>query len=215
MVNSQLSRKLLYLLGAAVVCLVLYLLVLTFSRSGETKVEINVIPEDSLIYINGKQITETVTYLKPGEYEFSAKKDGFKEDKQKITIEDEDTVVELIPAPDSQEAFDFLENNPELQRQREVIGGKRANLAGSELEEETPLIALLPTDQLDRINGLFSLDYGPSPVRENGVFIEVSSLSPKGRANAAKWIRERGTDPTDLEIRYVDFENPLAEREEH
>ena len=58
--------------------------------------------------------------------------------------------------------------------------------------------------------GPFSLDYGTNPHVKNKVFIEVSDSSPEGRVNALHWIRSHGFDPTDLDIRFDDFSNPLV-----
>ena len=186
---------------------VLYSLGTMVLRGGETKVVITVIPGDATVFIDGKQSKDGTHYMKPGEYTFSAKKDGFKEDTLKVNVEDQEVEVGLIPSADSEEAEALFSQNEDLQAQREAIGAKRASKSGLSREDVTPLIALLPVTE---INGPFTLDYGPSETRDNGVFIEVSDSSPGGRKNAQKWMKERGMDPTDLEIRYTDFVNPLA-----
>ena len=65
------------------------------------------------------------------------------------------------------------------------------------------------------VTGPFTIDYGPSTTRKDGVFLLISDSSPRGRVNAFKWIRQQGYDPTDFEIVYTNVANPLAKEPEN
>lgn len=200
-------KRILIIFGALSFLILVYGLTISVGRFGKTKVSITVVPEDSQILVD-EQPSEKIIYLSPGEHTFAAKHSGFKDDTFTKVIGSGNESVGLIPTPDSDEARAMFENDPDLQAQREAIGGLRANEKGMQIEEQTPLIRVLP---ITDINGPFSIDYGPSETRENGTFIEISDSSPESRVDALKWIRRQGEDPTNLEIRYSDFVNPLAE----
>jgi len=206
------NRQAIRLTVVIIVVFILFLIVnsiyTAISHSGKTKVTIEVLPT-SQIFVNGKKQAEgsnEVLYLKPGEYTFTAKSKGFRDDTQKVTITKDPANVALTPEAASDEAFELLKNDPELQAKREQLGGMRASNTAQALTQQTPLIANLPVTDL---YGPYKIDYGPSSDRSNGVFIEISDSSPEGRDKALKWIRQQGQDPTDLEIRYIDFNNPL------
>ncbi len=195
-----------------ILILIIYNFILVISRVGEERVRITVVPKDAQVSLNGQPEKKRTLYLKSGDYTFSAHKDGFKEDVQKISIKGKSIEVNLIPSPDSQAAFDFLKDNPEIQQQREAIGAIRAKEKGEKLEAVNPIIALLPYSQQ---TPPFTIDFGASKDRENDTFLVISDSSPNGRTEALRWIRQQGVDPTDLEIIFSDYVNPLAQKEEH
>lgn len=210
MLRESSTRKIPYLIGALLALVVFYWIILSITRQGETRVTITVVPNDSKIFINNQPAKPGTAYLKPGEYTLKASRSGFKDDVQTIKVGDKPVDTGLIPRPDSDSARKFLEDNPTIQAQREAIGGQRANQKGQQIESKSPIITLLPfTD----IAGPFSIDYGPSPDRKDGVFLIVSDSSPEGRTNALRWIKQQGYDPTELEIRFYDFNSPLTPSE--
>jgi hypothetical protein len=198
------------ILGLLIAAVLLYQIFGLASRSGENRVTIEVIPGDAKVEINDTEASAGDNYLSPGKYVIKASSPGFKSDEQTIEVKKSDPPVEvgLIPEPVSAEARKYIEENPDIQRNRERIGGTNARRQGEETENRNPIIAQLP--RIDII-GPYTIDYGPSATREYGIFLEISNSSPDGRKNALKWIREQGQDPTDLEIIYSDFINPLAQ----
>jgi flagellar basal body-associated protein FliL len=76
-----------------------------------------------------------------------------------------------------------------------------------ESEEGGPSSKALHTLPITDINGPFTLEY---LYTKNDVdYLKVSDSSPQGRMNALHWIRENGLDPTDLNVQFEDFTNPL------
>lgn len=185
-----------------------YSVMLSVSRAGEVKVSVSVIPEEAIISINEKPYSKGDVYLKPGEYTFSASAEGWKTDTQTLEINQGGAVVNLLPDPESENAKQWLKDNPEIQAERESMGAQRAKQKGVALEAKNPLVALLPVSDL---YGPFNIDYGPSETEKGSIFLIVSYSTPAGRLNALKWIRQQGQDPTDLEIRFIDFNNPLID----
>lgn len=190
--------------------LVTFLLTIAISRIGKTKVNIEIIPKDSSLYIDGKKSSPGDNYLKPGKHTFEAKKSGFTNDKVVLRVENESLEIGLIPEPKSEEAIDWLNKNPEIQLKREAIGAKMSSLLGGYVEDNTPIINDLPYTDVD---GPFTIDYGSTPNRLYGSFIEITDSTPLGREAAISWIKSQGYDPTDIDIRFDDFENPLLPRD--
>lgn len=186
--------------------ILIYVIFNTISRFGKEKVSIDVIPSDANLYIDGKKINSGDNYIKKGKYKFSVKKEGFKSVNQTITIPKGGVDVGFVPDPISNEAKKWLQDNPRIQRNRESIGGEMASLTGSYIEENTPIISNLP--YADAV-APFSINYGGSTSREYGVFIVIGNSVPQSRVEALQYIKQNGSNPTDLEIRYEDFKNPL------
>lgn len=205
--NDQRKKRMLALGIGLLVVLFGFQAILFLSRIGEKKVKITVIPSTAEVFVDDREVGGSV-YLANGEYTFKARAEGYKDDEFKVSVGEGKNVVELIPSPESPEAIEFLDDNPAIQAKREAIGGRRSEQLGDKVKNETPILSKLPVTD---ISGPFSIDYGGSGDREYGSFLLVSDSSPKGRASALKWIKQQGVDPTDLEIKFADFYNPLTE----
>lgn len=197
----------LFLTGFLVVIFIAYNLILVMTRGGEIKVNINVLPDNAKVTINNKPHDKTVVYLSEGKYDFSASADGWKTDTQIINISKDNHQVYLLPDPESEDAKNWLEKNPKIQLKREELGGEKAAAQNQAFLSKNPLLQYLPYSQE---SPPFTIDYGPSPVRKNDIFLTVSGSSPNGRQAALDWIRQQGADPTDLDITFSGFVNPLS-----
>ncbi len=187
-----------------------FLLVVAISRIGKTRVSVELIPSDSQLYLDGKKSNPGDLYIKPGKHTFTAKKNGFIDDKVVLYIDNEPLKVGLVPDPKSEEAINWLAKNPEIQLKREGIGAQMSSLIGGYVTKNTPIINELPYTSVE---GPFTLDYGSSPYRLYGSFIVVSDSTPVGREAALAWIRKQGYDPTNFDIRFDDFSNPLLPKD--
>lgn len=171
-------------------------------KDGKTRIKIEVIPSDAKVYINNKEARSDVVHLKPGSYSFKATRKGFLDDYVTLSIGKQPETISLLPTPNSQYAYDWISDNPDIQLDREAIGGKMSQRVGQEVTKQNPIITLLPYSDL---MGPFSIDYGASKLRRNGILLDINNSSPQGRLNAMKWIRSQGYDVTDLEIVFSDY----------
>jgi hypothetical protein len=203
--NMNFRVKILAAMIVVVLLFIIYQACISVSRIGENRVVIDVVPTDSKITVNSKPVPADAVYLGPGNYTISGSKEGWKTDTQSIKMKKSSVSIFLIPVPESDQAK-ALASEPDIRRQREDIGSKLANSKGQQIENQNPLISDLPYTSLE---GPFSIDYGPSTTRTNGVVYVISNSSPDGRQNALRWIKEHGQDPTDLQIEYDGFVNPL------
>lgn len=184
-----------------------YNVFLFISRIGETKVVIEAAPKSSLIFINGEPGHAGANYLSEGEYTIQARMSGFTDAEEKIQVLDKPQVVYLLPEANTEKARQYLTDNPGDQTDRVVLWDKLAYKKGQTTRSKTPIIESLPYTS---VGEYFSIDFGPSDNPKIGTELIVSNSSPEGRANALKWIRQQGYDPTDYYIKFVDFNNPLG-----
>lgn len=203
------SRKIIWIIGLVVVAFIGYVLILTISRAGETKVTIRVAPETSQVFVDGKPTKSERVYLGKGEHKFKATLEGFSDDEVKINTKDTQEVI-LLPKPTSDSALNFLEDNPAIQSEREALGGQKNDQIGQEISENNPLLSKLPVHE---VSGPFSIDYSLAPSSDKKHTILISNSSPKGRANAVTWIKAQGYNPSELLVEFVDFNNPLTRKD--
>lgn len=181
-------------------------LIVYVPRQGKTRVTIDVVPVNSLITIDGRNVKGSVQYIQPGEHTFTAHITGFSDDTRKVNIGTSETTVYLLPAPFTTDAQNWIKNNPDFQSQREGIAGQIANQRGEALRAANPLINQLPYVPDDM---LFSLDYTTTRDDPPTIYYTISNSSPDGRKEALSWLRSVNVDPATIDLRYSDFNNPL------
>lgn len=198
----------LFLSGLVVAVFILYSVVLAITRLGEVKVSIETLPRNAGVSIDGKLLRRDVVYLRPGEYTFSASAEGWANTTQTLEVK-KGTKVILLPEPRSEEVKNWLKDHPDIQLKREELGGKSFAIKSEQAVQKNPLIGLLPYSQS---SPPFRIDFGLSKERKGDIFLLITDSSPNGRQAALKWIRQQGYDPTDLEIVFPDFPNPLEDK---
>lgn len=182
-------------------------LAITASRIGKTDVTFEVAPAEAKIVVNGKNLSPGSNYMSPGKYKVFISSPNYKKTEKDIVVSKEAQYVGIILEPANNEMIQKINNDPKIYLLREAIGGQLAGITSSKIRSTTPLINQLP--YID-VNGPFAIDYGRSFLQKNGSAIIISDSSPEGRVNAVKWIRSQGYDPTNLDIHFDDFINPLV-----
>ena len=204
MAKSRL-RLLLLLSITAMGLFLAYILAINVSRHGKVAVTITFAPSVAVARVDGRPVQLGKNYLSPGDHTLVAKLENFYVKQQQFTVkaaQPDSVSLALQPANDA--GRKLLETYPRYQQQIEAVGGLETSARVA--VAETPLIGLLPISDLA---GPYKIDYGQSKTRPGGSVIIIGISSPHGRANALKWIRQQGTDPTDLEIIYTDYSNPF------
>jgi hypothetical protein len=194
------------LIGVVFFSFVVVLVFVLLSRGrGGLLIDVEVFPRDARLYINGKESSAGTIRLAPGDYVFTAKKEGFSDAVEKTSISEKRTYIALLPAPVSDEAIRWAnENNAE----RERLGGENALSRGEGYRSKNPIIEILPEYN---IAGPFSIDYGASNDTSDNTYLLIGNSTPRGRVRALQWIRDHGYNPSELDIRFEDFVNPATE----
>lgn len=208
--NSQFKKviviAILVIVGIVTVAAIVYL-----PRIGKVRLEVQAVPAQSTITLNDKPFHTGVYYLEPGVYTLKASYVGYDDDIETVNLKKDSETVALLPTPGSDDAKKFIEEHPDIQSQREALGGFNANKQGSELQAAYPVITKLP--YIDPDESLYAIDYGVTYTAPTHFFITISNSSPEGRANAITWLKKQGVNIATTDIRYGDYENPLLQEE--
>lgn len=178
--------------------------VIIANRSGKIGVTITTNPTDATVILDNKTIINNKTYVTPGKHVFSAAKDGFANKATTIDVSESRNTATIVLDPVSDEAKQWVSDHS---KEREALGDQAANERGVSLSSLNPLMDKLP--YID-IAGPFAIDYAYDEKDNTKVFYLIHDTTPSGRINALKWIRSQGYDPTTLDIRFSDYESPLA-----
>lgn len=176
-------------------------------NAGKYAVEVKVSPSDAKVSIDGKKANAGIVRLKEGTHSFSAELNGFTSDTKTVLIDREEIVVTLLPKPTSASALETVNNNAALQAEREALGALDAQLEGERINEKYPLLTRLP---LGYNQQEFAIDYGKSATIKDGIAIKITANTSKSRQYALDQIKEWGYDPSDYEIIFLDYLNPLG-----
>jgi hypothetical protein len=207
MQQTNRTRLIIIVAMGAIALLMIYAIFYFAVRAGKTSVTLAAVPNDASITMDGKSVRAGEIFLSPGKYTFVAHKEGFTDDKQVVTVGNDDLIVGLTPNPASQEAYSWLKNNPDAVKAREAYGGMNAERNGAAIRDKNPIMKLLPYYDPE---GLFAINFGVDKSRDNGIFILINNSAPEGRQKALQWMERQGFNPAELNIRFGDFENPLT-----
>lgn len=172
---------------------------------GKIVVRIRAIPADSEITINGKRGSSGSKKLVPGNYTFSATRGGFAKAESTITVtkESEDINVRLLLTPVSEKAIKWASDHSDEYQELEAQAGEESAEQGEAFNEKYPITSRLPFKNL-----LFSINYTTLDTK-NGFKILIEASTAKDRQYAIRQIKNWGYDPSDYEIVFTNFNNPL------
>lgn len=150
------SRRMKVLIIVGILGALILLVLLLISRNN-FYVEVKVLPEDATITLDGEPIKPGRVALSPGEHTFVASREFFGDATEVVNTNNVSSghIVYLLPTPDSAEALEWLQQNPEVQKERESLGGAAFNQDTADVNERFPYIVNLPFRSLD-----FNVDYG-------------------------------------------------------
>lgn len=184
-----------------------YNIYLSIQRAGKIAVELIVVPGDAKVNMNGQTVNINGLYVTPGDYVFSASKEGFKTMEAHVHIaEGSPNIVTLPLQPESSEAKKWAEQNQSHYDALEGAAGKAANEQGEAVSEKNPVIRVLPYK-----NFLYTIGYKNDTSDPTGKSIIVTIDATPGYRNAAiRKLRELGYDPTQLKIEFTKYESPFS-----
>lgn len=205
---QQRTKQILIITGVIFGIIIAYNLFTLIQNSGKTAVTIQVLPQDASITIDAQSSHAGKVFVAPGTHTFKATKNGYKEDVQTVTIGKDPATVILLPTGGATSA-DTLN----LQLQREAQGGSLADTRGKSLAERNPIISHLPYpfDQPYVLTPRdYEINYEVTNESKTGVRIKINGVDSIERQAALEQIRIWGYDPSDMDIQFIDFKNPLT-----
>lgn len=198
----------LIVLGVSVISAVMILIIMqTRINNTGVPVDIIIVPEDSRVKVGDTYIDSDKIHLRPGTYSYTVEKDGFKTFTDVIVIEDslDRQIISGRLLPVSDEAKKWYEDNKQKYLNVERVYGEQAIERGMELREDNPIISELPYRSV-----LFTIGYKADTKNTNpNAIIVTISAQDVYRESAVQQIRNWGYNPAELNIEFINEENPF------
>lgn len=178
------------------------------SHIGKVPVVVSTVPGDASVSLDGNRIGGGTQWIIPGTYKVTVKKDGFAEQARKIIISPEkaQNVLALALKPQSDDAKKWAKEHADDYKKNEEFGAIEARNNGDFFSKRNPITTKLPyTDPY------FKIGYVTDP-NDLSIKLTIETPSPRYRFYAVEKIRSMGYDPTDFEIMFKDFHNPLEKK---
>lgn len=196
-----------FLIAGILVVITVGLALVFPSSNSNPNVFIEIAPTDSSVFIDGKKVSGVKFNVKSGKHLIKAAFKGFGDNQQVFSVTgSEKTKLIVLLNPNSPDGAEYLRKYPDQQYKREALGGKLSAAVSKNIADATPITSSLPFIDL-----LFRIDYGPSlkyPKDNLASTIYITYYSPEAIVAAQNWIRFKGYDPNQLEIKYVDANAP-------
>lgn len=177
-----------------------------FSHLGKVDVYISTVPSDASVTFNSDHRGNGSQWMPAGNYSVTVKKDGFETQKQTVIVDEnkKQNVVAISLVPKSAEATKWADQHQDQYKRNETYGSIEATVNGEYFTEKNPITTKLPY-----VDPYFTLGYVSK--NNQSVALTVETPSPRYRHFAIEKLRQMGYDPTDFEIIFKDFHNPLGE----
>ncbi len=174
-------------------------------RIGKIATTISVVPSSAVVTLDGQTIGNGTQWVKPGNYEVVAKKDGFKTEKKSVAVTGakDKNVVAISLTPESDDAKKWASEHDNEYKKNETYGAIEASNNGKYFTATNPITTKLPYE-----DPYYTIGYAPRS--DGGVDLTITTPSPRYRFYAVEKIRELGYEPTDFLIVFRDFKNPLG-----
>jgi len=175
--------------------------------STQQKVSIYVVPTDSKIVINDKQIkNDSHIYLKPGKYQYTVSRDHFDEKRGEIEVKDtkDDNFISAILEPNDADGLQIYQKTPnDIFLKAEEYAGYLSVMEGKKIKEHQPLIEMLPYKTYTYVIGYKN---DASDKSGESVIITIHS-DPFYYNSAIKQINDWGYDLVDYKVEFKNEEN--------
>lgn len=203
------SRKTRLLITIILISTVLIPTIVWFVTSninkGKTIVKVSSVPPDAIIKFNDQNGKVGTNRLKPGQYKVTAYKSGFELATKEISVNNTEQQLSFLLTPVSESAKEWAKNNQSLLLNAEQAAGDAQQEEGEAFTEKNPLVGQLPYHSL-----LFNIDYKHSATDTSRAIIIIEAGDSIKRGLAISHIQNLGYQPSDYEIEFSGYKNPLT-----
>ena len=212
MIDTIRQHKIAFLAGAIVIASIggiVYYAYYMLVVAGKVDVEISLAPSDASLQVNGASEEPGSKLREPGVYKITASKKGYKSYSEEITVDlnRNPLSIPVTLQPESGTALIESEKYRDEYLRNEGIAGKQAQINGEMFRARNPIVAKLPYKTL-----LYTIGYRADNTDPTGNSIIIEVDAPEGlRDDVIAQISRWGYDPTDLNIRFRNYENPFAQ----
>ena len=174
-------------------------------RVRENSINVDVVPKDAHIVIDGKDGKLGVNSLSKGKHEVLIWKDGFVSHIESVTLNNNVINVYAGLVPYTKESIEWSKKNQNDYDRIEALTSEQLTESGEQFAQKYPVTKHLPYKNL-----FMSIDYRLNP--DSSVTVEVRADSSTDRAYAVRQIINWGLNPGDYDIDFINFKNPLGTR---
>jgi len=187
-----------------IVSMIAYQYKISLDRQGKVAVAMQIVPSDAKVTVD---MTDTLAgntvYITPGERKISVKKEGFAAVSKTYRIESYNSpAIYISLAGESDEAKHWEQTHQNEYKRLEVLSAKQAEKYSKDFRERNPIVNALPVK-----DPYFTISY--RNIDDKSVRLTIWGTSPRYREFAIDHLRKLGFDPTDYEIEFTGFKNPL------
>jgi hypothetical protein len=194
------------LLASLIIGTAIYQYQLSKNRQGKLAVPVQIVPSDAEVYVdNIERLSGDTVYIAPGNREISVKKEGFETVTKKYRIESyNNPAIYIGLAAESEEAKEWQRIHYNDYKQLEVLAAKQAVEYSKGFSERNPIVKVLPVK-----DPYFTISY--RNIDDKSVRLTIWGTSPRYREFAIGHLRKLGFEPTDYDIEFTGFKNPLGD----
>ena len=161
--------------------------------------QINLAPSTATLTADNHSIHSGNIYLAPGKHSITATLKDFVTVKTTVDVPaSKATSLDIILDPANENGSVYLDKHPDLQLEREAIGGKQYSNNTSAQERVNPIIHLLPWEGLGYV-----INYGQSTTSPNDptkISLVITSDDAAAQQRALNWITYSGYNAKDYDI---------------
>ena len=147
-------------------------------------------------------------FVTPGDHKIKVSNPGFTTYENSFSAYEWNTPGQYIGlSPESDDAKKWYSKNPRLYKELEQAAYQESVEYGKKFNERWPITKILPIK-----DPYFTISY--RPVKQTGdIYLTIKGTSPRYRMFAIDHLRKQGCEPTDYNIEFIGFKNPLDIKE--
>lgn len=168
-------------------------------RGPAAALQIEVVPSDSVITLDGKKVSEGLVKVKPGPHKLVFSRDGFETQTKDVRVpEGKEEYAGVVLRSNSPRTANWYEANPKDAKKAEGIASRAFDVKARTKTEAMPILKELPW-----IDRLYRVDYGGSqndPADPAKTALYITYYSAEGKTQALEWLKFKGHTPEDTEM---------------
>lgn len=202
---QQYKRRIIVTLTAVFVVITAIFAFTTIDHMGKLPVYVSTVPNSATIKFNDVPEGNGTQWMPAGTYAVTVQKDGFETVKRTVIIDDKKSqnVVAISLVAVSNDAKKWANDHATDYSKNEAYGAIEASMNGDYFTTRNPITTKLPY-----VDPYFTLGYVSHD--NQTISLTVETPSPRYRYFAIEKLRQMGYDPTDFDIVFKDFHNPLG-----
>lgn len=201
---QQYKRRIITIVAVVFVAIVAIFTVTSIEHMGKVPVYVSTVPNDATVRFDNNSVGNGTQWMPAGTYTVTVQKEGFETVKRTVIVDDKKSqnVIAASLIAVSSDAKKWADDHATDYRKNEAYGAIEASVNGDYFTQRNPITTKLPY-----VDPYFTLGYVSHD--NQTISLTIETPSPRYRYFAIEKLRQLGYDPTDFDIIFKDFHNPL------